>query len=115
MKQHFFDIAVEEAERSVQRFKHGAVIVKGGKIVSTGFNKVSRKCPSHMFSVHAEVSAIKHSKVGLCESHVYVVRLNTSGLAESKPCENCQKFMKMHGVSRCFYSNSNGRYESLYI
>ena len=119
MKTQFIQHAIEEAKRSQQNFKHGAILVKKNKMISSGHNKVTKKCPSHMFSIHAEMAAIKQSSDsnGLANTHIYVVRINNDGLADSKPCINCQHFMKLHGISRVFYSTglSNKAIDSLYI
>ena len=112
------DTAYEEAKRSAQNHKHGAVLVRSGKIVATGHNKVTRKVPSHMFSIHAEMAAIKasHQKCMLADSQIYVVRVNKEmNLADSKPCELCQRFMKHHGISRVFYSTNSGDIASMCI
>ena len=120
MKRAFLEMAVNEAERSYQNFKHGAILVKGGKVISTGHNKVSTRCPAHMYSIHAESAAIKNctEKTGsLSNTHVYVVRINKTGLAGSLPCAKCQRFMKIHGVSRVFYSTGrrDQLWDSMYI
>lgn len=120
MKKQFILKAIEEANRSDQNFKHGAILVKNKKVVATGHNHVTKKCPAHMHSVHAEMAAIKQSKEKssvINNSHIYVVRVNSCGLADSKPCCLCQQFMKMHGVSRVFYSTGKGQddFASLYI
>ena len=117
MKKAIVDIAVDEALRSGQNMKHGAVIVRSGKILSSGHNKVTNKGPSHMFSCHAEMAAIKQStkRGALQDAHLYVVRINNCGLADSKPCCNCQRFMKIHGISRVFFSTNSGTFDSMYI
>ena len=118
MRKQFIQTAIEEASKSQQLFKHGAIVVKNKKIISIGHNKVTSKCPSHMHSIHAEMAAIKqsHEKSKLSNSHVYVVRITNMGLADSKPCINCQHFMKMHGITRVFYSTGNvHEFESMFI
>ena len=119
MKTQFMQMAEDEARRSAQNFRHGAVVVRGGKLLSSGHNKVTTKCPSHMFSIHAEMAAIKHSteRCGLVDAHVYVARVNRCGhTAESKPCKMCQRFMRMHGISRVYYStNESNVVNSMYI
>ena len=120
MKKSFVDLAISEAERSYQNFKHGAIVVRSGKVISSGHNKVSSRCPNHMYSIHAESAAIKNcsEKTGcLTNSHVYVVRINKTGLAGSQPCSKCQRFMKLHGVSRVFYSTGRREqmWDSMYI
>lgn len=119
MKKQFILKAIEEAERSAQNFKHGAILVKNNKVLAVGHNHVTKKCPSHMHSVHAEMAAIKQSSEKpstIQNAHIYVVRINSCGLADSKPCCLCQQFMKMHGISRVFYSTGKeDDFASLYI
>ncbi len=116
MRRNIMNLAIQEAERSGQNFKHGAVIVRSGKILSTGHNKVTTRCPSHMYSIHAEMAAIKQSSKQVCDSHLYVVRINSQGLADSRPCCMCRRFMKIHGISRVYYSTGNEEeFESMYL
>ena len=116
MRRNIVDLAIMEAERSGQNFKHGAVIVRSGKVLSSGHNKVSTKCPSHMYSIHAEMAAIKHSSINVCDSQLYVVRINAQGLADSKPCPKCTQFMRIHGISRVYYSTGKkNEFGSMYI
>lgn len=118
MRKNAFDLAIVEAGRSEQNHKHGAVVVQGGKVVSTGHNKVTTKVPSHMFSRHAEMAAIRQysSKTKtLNDACVYVVRLNRCGLADSTPCVLCQQYMRTHGIKRVFYSTGQDTFGSMYI
>lgn len=117
MKSYFIDAAIEEANRSRQNHKHGAVLVKCGKVISSGHNKVTGKLPSHMYSIHAEMAAIKDSneRCGLVDTHLYVVRMNKQGLAQSKPCKLCHQYMKRHGIRRVTYSNDENSLESMYL
>ena len=39
MKKYYLDTALDLAEQSDHSFRHGAVVVKDGKLVSTGYNK----------------------------------------------------------------------------
>lgn len=48
-KEYYLREASQEAEKSILQCRHGAIIVKGGKIISRGYNKGD---------VHAECSAI---------------------------------------------------------
>lgn len=117
MKNFFIDAAIDEANRSGQNHKHGAVLVKCGKVISSGHNKITGKLPSHMYSIHAEMAAIKHSneKCGLVDTHLYVVRMSKQGLAHSKPCRLCQQYMRRHGIRRVTYSIDEDNVESMYL
>lgn len=57
--QRFMAMAVKEALKSSMKFRHGAVLAKGGKIVGVGHNH-SRSCFKglNVTSVHAEIEAL---------------------------------------------------------
>lgn len=110
----FIEAAIEQALRSDMGFKHGAVIVKDGLIVSRGFNYIykDRRSKNH-YSMHAERSAIYkalHCKVDLDGASIYVVRLNNLGnLSHSKPCYHCaQKIIELN-ITRTYYSISQSQ------
>lgn len=58
--QRFLAVARREAMKSSMKFRHGAVLVKGGRVVGSGFNQ-DRTCLNGLFvtSVHAEINALK--------------------------------------------------------
>ena len=120
MKKYVINIAEKEAHKSGQNFKHGAVLVQNGKVVSAGHNRVTTGKGAHIFSTHAEMAAIKQcsDRSSMSDAHMYVVRVNKGGnLADSRPCARCQKFMKMHKIQRCFFSTGkeNTPFDSLYV
>ena len=57
-----FQVAIEEAMKSEDHNQHGAVVVKGGKILARGHNSVSPFPFRNVFSgscfTHAEVDAL---------------------------------------------------------
>ena len=64
----FLSVARYLASKSDSRHKHGAIVVKGGSVIGTGFNKDRNHpdivSPEHIkshCSVHAEVDAIRGS------------------------------------------------------
>lgn len=116
--QKFLSIAKKVARESeFERFRHGAVLVKGGSVISFSFNK-NKFCPfAQRFrslpgipTVHAEVGCI----LGLPRSittnaDVYVVRLGSDNTVRlSKPCQMCQSCLSHVGVKRIFYSIEQG-------
>uniref|UniRef100_A0A6C0FDI6 CMP/dCMP-type deaminase domain-containing protein n=1 Tax=viral metagenome TaxID=1070528 RepID=A0A6C0FDI6_9ZZZZ len=118
MKKGAMELAITEAEKSMQNHKHGAVIVQAGKIISSGHNKTTSKVPSHLWSRHAEMAAIRQltdKSKSLNDAQVYVVRINKCGLADSKPCKYCQEYMRLHGIKRVFYSSGVNLFDSMYI
>lgn len=99
------------------RQSHAAIVVKGGRILSIGINKL-RNDPA-MFSiwndddyaisdisVHAEIDAIsKVKKKSLEGSTVYVARVAPSGVtALSRPCPACYQALLVSGVKKVVYS-----------
>ncbi len=101
-KELFFSRAFEEAKKSFEigEIPVGAVIVKDGKIISTGFNeKESNNCCLY----HAELTAIKNaSKVlnnwRLIDCDIYVTL---------EPCEMCAAAIKQARISNVYCAISN--------
>mgnify|MGYP003122310128 CR=1 FL=1 len=107
--QRFERIARTQVVKStVPRYNLSAMIVKGGRIVARGVNRMSRDR-----SVHAEVAALsqmirrKANPEG-AEIHVYRFLADGSyGLA--KPCQECQKALLEAGIKRVWYSNDDNQ------
>lgn len=99
---------------SYLEYKLCAILVRGGKILSIGYNNRGSAPIQKRFAVtkygestHAEVDAILNGRklTRLEGSKVYVVRVrsdNTVGMA--KPCEMCQRILKNYGVKRAVYT-----------
>lgn len=117
------------AHKSTQRYKHGAVITQGSKIMFTGFNQNNRTkiLNSVHTCVHSEIDVInklikhlkrKHGKHYLKYAKkysLYVVRLiklhknaKKYSLANSLPCYYCSKKIKEIGLKNIIYSNEDG-------
>lgn len=102
------------ASTSEQKYRHGAVIVKGGSVVSFGINR-HKNNPAifgddvvslRQSSLHAEVAAIKAAgRADLSGSVIYVARVSRSGdQVMSKPCDLCQKALVEAGIKKVFYT-----------
>lgn len=98
---------------------HGAVIVRGGQILSIGVNKCKKngfiKAYAHhdFCNTHAECDAIlkARKKIDLTNSKIYVLRVRRDGkLSNSRPCAMCLKAMKHYGIKRAFYTIDNDTY-----
>lgn len=93
--------------------KHGSVIVKGGRVISTGINKershpriVSSEHIKDHCSVHAEIDAIKKAK-DVSGATIYVARVNKRGVArDSRPCNRCYEVIKNNGIKKIIYTTS---------
>jgi deoxycytidylate deaminase len=100
------------AHRSTAVKRHGAVIIKGGRVIGCGYNKytnkpffVSPEHQQHYCSTHAEVAAIRSSKANLRGATVYVARINKRGEERfSAPCSNCQAELDKNGIRKVVYT-----------
>ena len=108
----FTRIAAEYALKSNStRYKHGAVIVHRGKVISGGCNEYPTKKLGFIErphnSVHGEVSAIVNTpnKNILSECVLYVVRVSKNGsLMSSKPCQQCENVITKYNIRRVIYT-----------
>jgi deoxycytidylate deaminase len=112
MKMRFFNLAEKLAEKSDHpTSNHGAVLVRKGKVLGLGFNRFKTHSRSnHPFKmIHAELSAILSSGLeDLSGCQLYVVRKRKNGeLANSKPCQFCEKMLKLLQVDVVYYSTDN--------
>lgn len=103
------DIAVKLAEFSDCKQRHGAVVFKGNRLLSMGYNKSHTNnewLEGHPFphTTHAEVDACK--KVDdLKGCTVYVARIFRNGQeAFSRPCQNCSRYLMEKGVKMVVYT-----------
>lgn len=95
---------------------HCAMIVRGGKILSVGFNRSGSskvqhsKSHKHCSSVHAEVSALLNlqNREDAIGSKIYVVRINKNGqYAISVPCQMCQVILIEKGLKKAIFTLDN--------
>ena len=106
------DKAVEAALKSNHTQKHGAVIFKGKRIYSIGFNHPNRSVRSvnpiaqkWKTSVHAEIASILNAKRNIANFDILVVRLNNKNqLMMSRPCTNCLVYLDYCGIRNIYYS-----------
>jgi deoxycytidylate deaminase len=99
------------AEQSDYKYRHAAIIVKNGNVISRGINsKVNdpRQVtnPLTEAGLHAEVAAVKAARnADLNGATIYVARVLKDGSpAMSKPCERCQAFLKSCGIKKVYYT-----------
>lgn len=101
------------ASQSSCRMKHGSVIVKGGRVISTGYNKernhptiVSSEHIKTDCSVHAEIDALKKAR-DVSGATVYIARVNRRGQArDSRPCKRCYNSLLSNGIKKIVYTIS---------
>lgn len=112
----YLDQAIELAQISDCKYRHGAIIRKSGKTIAVGVNYTVND-PAYLdddvavehTAVHAEVAALNSCrKVDLQGATIYVARVSARNEPRmSKPCERCQKALKERGVRKVFYTIEN--------
>lgn len=109
----FLSVARYFATKSTARNTHGAVVVKGGRVVGTGYNRNRNHpkivSPEHIktdCSIHAEESAIRDAGYDVKNAIIYVARVNKHGEdRDSRPCPRCSKMIKEYGIKRIIYTS----------
>ena len=92
----YLTMAMGLALDSKCKFRHGAVVVKHGKVLG-GSPNLYKNDPKYVdpkhCQIHAEIAALK--KAGWpVRATVYVARINGQGYSRlSKPCANCQEVL----------------------
>ena len=108
----FLSVARYLSKKSVARQKHGAVVVKSGRVLGTGFNKdknhPNQVSPEHIkthCSRHAEVEAIRDANWNVKGAVLYVARLNRQGKdRNSKPCKYCEAVIESTQIKKVIYT-----------
>ena len=97
--------AIYQACQSTMGSRHGAVLFRGHKMVSAGFNRGS----------HAEIEALRKSGIDRMDRrqkrkyNILVVRMARDGkLTNSRPCNDCINILRASGIYKVFYSNNLG-------
>lgn len=101
----FVDLAVQVAKKADGDFRHGAVVVRNGRVLSQASNK-HLGSNSARLSTHAEENALS----GVSRSEAYgatliVVRINNRGEPRlSRPCGRCARISLKLGVRTVYFS-----------
>jgi len=112
IKQNIFILRAKYlARKSTMTQQHAAIIVYHNKIIGEGVNKSIKL--NNKYSIHAEVAAINEVKKKnithlLKSSTLYVIRVSTINnkccLRNSKPCNNCKKYIEKYNIPKIYYS-----------
>lgn len=110
----YLSVARYLATKSKARKTHGCVVVKGGRVLGTGWNK-NRNSPSIVSpehiktdcSFHAEEVAIRDAgEDNVRGAVIYVARINKYGNdRDSKPCPRCSILIGKVGIKRVVYTS----------
>lgn len=111
-----FRIAEKQAKNSTfHRYKLGAVITKGNRVLSTGYNEIRYNRFINKGTIHAEEAAIvkllKENRLDdLARSELYVTRISKCGDAVcSRPCCRCYNLIRVVGITRIHFIDERGR------
>lgn len=110
----FLAVARYMASKSESRRKHGAIVVKSGRVLGTGYNKDTNNpytvSPEHIkthCSRHAEIEAIRDANWNVRGATIYVARINNSGEDRySKPCGYCERVIIDTEIKKVIYTES---------
>lgn len=90
--------------------KIGALIAKGKRLISVGWNK-SKTHPksTHPWKhIHAEMSAIINSNTSLRGCTMYVARIGKDNqLRNAKPCKYCMELIHTTGIKEIIFTNNS--------
>lgn len=114
-EQAFLSVARYLASKSEARQRHGAIVVRGGSVIGTGFNKdrnhPDNVSPEHIkthCSVHAEIEAIRDAGWNVKGAVLYVARVNNHGKDRySKPCDRCRVVIEETQIKKVIYTRSD--------
>jgi tRNA(Arg) A34 adenosine deaminase TadA len=108
--------AVRVAESSTYRWKHGAVVAKGNKVLGFAPNKF-RNAPlvdEHNVSEHAERATLREllkCRDDLRGCTIYIARIAKAGNTTiSRPCTDCMAAIISAGIKEVVYTNEMGSY-----
>jgi deoxycytidylate deaminase len=103
-----------------------AVIVRGGRILSTGFNRRSTNAfvehytdlvrgtgRGFSLSTHAEMDAVlsARDKIDLRGCKIFVARLRADGsIGLARPCEICFRVLQAYSINKAYYTINNHEY-----
>lgn len=105
---------IEAKKSKHKQHRMGAVIVKGGRIISFGHNKLRPSKELKTETIHAEEDAVLQAiKAGgiqsLVSSKIYVTRFTKGGsIGLSKPCSRCMALLTSVGVRQVHYTTNDG-------
>jgi deoxycytidylate deaminase len=111
-EQAYLSAARYFAKKSKSNKKHGAILVKSGSVVGTGYNKDRNHplfiSPEHIkshCSRHAETEAIREARGNAEGAVLYVARVNSQGQdRNSKPCRLCQIVITQNKIKKVIHT-----------
>lgn len=110
-QRNWLSMAAKLAETSEVTNQHGAVLVKGGRLLALGVNKwrnqallATEQAYSEHLTVHAEIDALARVK-GARGAVLYIARVGKGGEERfSRPCDRCAQALIEAGVKQVVYT-----------
>lgn len=99
--------AMKVAEKSKCRYRHGAVVVSNGRVISQAVNKKvgDPETAWRVSHIHAEFAALIAAGSRATGAQVYVARILADGSpANSEPCKKCARLLNRLGVSQVVWT-----------
>lgn len=102
---------IAEANDNHPQWMLGAVLSRGGSVISVGWNKPkndpSMDIPYAYLSIHAEADAIRQV-YDATDCVLYVARKRRDGnFGLAKPCKHCQILIRENGIKKVIYTVDN--------
>ncbi|MFE9139496.1 hypothetical protein [Streptomyces sp. NPDC007355] len=109
------DAAVRQAMKSQCRYRLGAVLATGNRILAAAPN-IRRNSPTVDFrhaTFHAEEAVLRRVRHA-AGSTIYVARVDAQGHPRmARPCPRCQKALAQSGVTNVFYTTNSAGIQRL--
>jgi len=103
----------------VNHYRHSAALVKGGKLISVGYNRNKAGClgdPCYKYKGwHSELDALINVDPDLIDGAILYVGGWSKGkrIVKSKPCPFCQEFLSKYKLKAIYYSCPEKIYEKM--
>ena len=117
-----FRIAEKQALKSpFLKHRVGAVIMKGKRVLSTGYNSIRWSGITRKPTAQAESSAISklleaNRLQDLAGSTLYVTRFTRGGVIScARPCSECEHLIKAVGIAKVYYTDFDGSTKEMIV
>ncbi|MEW1914328.1 hypothetical protein AB0442_39000 [Kitasatospora sp. NPDC085895] len=112
------DLAVWQALRSTCRYRVGAVLVAGSRVLALSPN-LRRNNPMvdvRHATFHTEEAVLRRVRAPAAGAQVYVARVGRSGVPLlARPCPRCRRALARAGVVRAHYTSGPATVDTMKI
>jgi deoxycytidylate deaminase len=117
-----FRLAEKQALKSpFLQHRVGAVVMKGKRVLSTGYNSIRWSSVTRRPTAHAEASAISkllaaHRLEDLAGSTLFVTRFTRGGVIScARPCSECESLIRAVGIDKVYYTDFDGTTKEMIV